>query len=680
MLKKIIRRFKKNPLDEILKKAKEQKSKTFLLPWNRALGDISLGLYYVVNKIKKEIPDSKITFLIREDLKAGFELLGGINYITVSFWRRYVPIDIYHAMKLLNIKESSYDVILKEVDPNYWIKDQIGKITPKLKWNNDFDQLIDKFNLPNDKILIAVAPQIETKHSFWRSWDKKNFQSLFSQYKDQKDVLFVLFGEKNIDIYIGDNIIDLRGKTTLLEALSIIKNACNYFICLDSGLLSLLFFLDVNFPIKIISLWADLGVGILKHKVTSPNQKLVDVRLIYENGLENLKPKEVKKHLYPFDIENFLEKPSQKKLFLKFLKFSIQEKKIFIKEIFSLDIKGIEDQRKAFFLKKQNLENYYPLEQSSFATKEDFEEGKRIIKSKKAACIIMAAGSGSRLNSTLPKGLFKVDNKTLFEHFFIKILNKQKKYNTKLYISIMTSQDNHDLIREFFEKNNFFNLEIDQVDFFMQDDMPFLTKEGNWLLDNFKIAKGPNGNGELFKNFYSSNLFEKYHDKNIEHLSIVPIDNILLDPFDEKLLGFHKNSQNEVTIKCIKREEFQEKKGAYALDTKGNIKIIEYINLDLNKNYKFSNTGIYLVDLNFIKKVKDIVLPIYFVYKKINSSSNVYAYKAESFIFDNVNFAKKNSTLLDFKENFYAPLKDINSLKNIEKILKLEKESRFMVK
>ncbi len=116
MLKKIIRRFKKNPLDEILKKAKEQKSKTFLLPWNRALGDISLGLYYVVNKIKKEIPDSKITFLIREDLKAGFELLGGINYITVSFWRRYVPIDIYHAMKLLNIKESSYDVILKEVD------------------------------------------------------------------------------------------------------------------------------------------------------------------------------------------------------------------------------------------------------------------------------------------------------------------------------------------------------------------------------------------------------------------------------------------------------------------------------------------------------------------------------------------------------------------------------------
>jgi len=44
MFKKIFKIFKKNPLDKIIKDAKKNNKKRFLLAWNRALGDIPLGL------------------------------------------------------------------------------------------------------------------------------------------------------------------------------------------------------------------------------------------------------------------------------------------------------------------------------------------------------------------------------------------------------------------------------------------------------------------------------------------------------------------------------------------------------------------------------------------------------------------------------------------------------------
>ncbi|MFA6501197.1 MAG: hypothetical protein WCT85_00250 [Parachlamydiales bacterium] len=72
MLKKIIRKIRSNPLDKILSKAKKNNNKSFLLAWNRALGDVSLGLYAIVHRIKEYIPDAQITFIIREDLKDAF--------------------------------------------------------------------------------------------------------------------------------------------------------------------------------------------------------------------------------------------------------------------------------------------------------------------------------------------------------------------------------------------------------------------------------------------------------------------------------------------------------------------------------------------------------------------------------------------------------------------------------
>ena len=689
MLRKIVRKIKKNPLEVILKKAKKNKFKKFLLAWNRALGDVPLGLFAVVYRIKKYVPDAKITFLIREDLKDAFLLLKGVDFIRVPFWRRYMPFDIYHSLKLLNQDYKKYDVIIDKVDPNYWVKWQIGTLQPKLKWDKSFDSLASNFNVPKNKIVVALQPTIETKHSPWRSYPKKSFEKLFS--KASKDIVFVLLGVDKKNKFDSKNIIDLRGKTSLIEALSIIKNCAQYFISLDSGLLSLFYYLDVDFPIKLISLWGSKDVGIIKQKVASPNKKMIYTPLIFENGLENLKPNILEKHIYPKDIEKILLENGQKKLFNDFEKFSIEKKRKFIKEIFSLNPKALIRQ-KAFYQSQKKIilkntnenksKNLSPLKKSKRAAKKDFVTGKKILESTNVGCIILAGGQGSRLGFDGPKALYKINKKTLIEHIIEKVCQKQNILKkTTLYISIMTSDQNHSDLISFFEKNSFFGLKKDQIDFFKQTSAPFLDEKGSWIVSDGKIKTCPDGNGAIFKSFFEANLFHKYKDKNIKYISVISVDNPIADPFDEKLFGFHKNSKNEITIKCITREKKDEKKGAIATFN-NKIKIIEYIDLDedQNKKYLFSNSGIYLIDLDFFKKIQNIDLKYQFVKKKIYNDKDIYGIKSESFIFDSFYLASKVKTLLDDKNNFYFPIKDKTNLQDIEKLLLLEKTSLNMVK
>lgn len=671
-LKKIKRKLEKNPLDALLEKAKKENKEKFLLAWNRGLGDISLGLYAVVYRIKEYIPDAKITFIARDDLIEGFELLEGIDFISVPFWRRYMPFDIYHTLNLLKIDPNNYEVIVDNVDFSYWVKWQLSSLIPKMKWDTKYDGFCKKFELPQNKIFVGVHCIIETIHSPWRSYPKKNFQELFS--KASKDIVFILFGNHSVEKFDGENIIDLRGKTKLLEVLSILKNKCSYFIALDSGILSIFYYLDVDFPIKLIALWGAKGFGVMKQNVLSPNKKMNYVS-IFSEKLCNLKADRILEEIYPNDIEKILKENNQLNLLEKFKKLSVDKKINFIHDIFSIDLKVLEKQ-KSFFSKINKETNFEPLKNSFEASLSDYKKGQKALISKEIATIIMAAGQGTRLGFNGPKGLFKINSKSLFEHHIDKILQKQKKYNVKLFVSVMTSHLNYNEILSFFNKNSYFGLEKSQVDFFVQKKAPFIDEKGNWIYDENNILQAPDGNGSIFVSFNESCILAKYLKNKIKIISVIPVDNPLCDPFDEFLIGFHKNQKTEVTIKCIKRDDPNEKKGAIALKN-NKIKIIEYIDLEKNKNYSFSNSGIYTMNIDFFKKMKDIELNYNFVLKKISNEKEIFAYKSENFIFESFDYSSKVKTLFDKKENFYAPLKDISNIKEIEKLLSLGNQNKI---
>ena len=52
----------------------------------------------------------------------------------------------------------------------------------------------------------------------------------------------------------------------------------------DSGVLSLAYFINADFPLQITSLWSDPKQGVLKQNVASPNARLVHRALIANEG------------------------------------------------------------------------------------------------------------------------------------------------------------------------------------------------------------------------------------------------------------------------------------------------------------------------------------------------------------------------------------------------------------
>lgn len=298
MFRKLKRKIFPNPFDLLLKKARKKGQKKFLLAWNRGLGDIPLGLYALKTRILEYIPEAEITFIIRENLKEGFSLFEGVKTIIAPDWKRNKEFNLKQTLEKLNINENSFDVIVEKPDPAYWTKWQIGKLIPKLKWQSEYDELYKRFNLDPNCKYIGVQVDTETGYALWRSWPKIRWQELFAQIRMKKDHKVILFGLKNDDNFpLSEDLIDLRGKTSLLEMLSIIKNRCSHMVLPDGGILSILYYLDTDFALKVVSLWNDRQ-GVLKQNVASSNKLLKHIPLFTEKDLSAIQADQVYMHLF----------------------------------------------------------------------------------------------------------------------------------------------------------------------------------------------------------------------------------------------------------------------------------------------------------------------------------------------------------------------------------------------
>jgi len=276
------RLFLPNGLDWICRRAKRRQAKRVLLAWNRGLGDIALGLYAIVYRIREWIPDAEITFLIRANLQEGFTLLKNVQVILAPSWVRGQPYDVDQTLIRLGRLPEEFDLIIEWPNPTEWVSWQYGQLVPRLTWNSAHEELYKKFDLPPQFTYIGVQAVAETQYGLWRNWPHNRWCELFEKLRSIDSMRIILFGLGAEPKFQDDRIIDLRGKTTLFELLSLIKNRCRYLIAPDSGILSTVYYLDTAFSLQIISLWADPKHGILKQNVASPNPLLIHRPLIGE--------------------------------------------------------------------------------------------------------------------------------------------------------------------------------------------------------------------------------------------------------------------------------------------------------------------------------------------------------------------------------------------------------------
>ncbi len=656
-LKRLWQRYGINPLDQRIRKAAAANKKRFLICWNRGLGDIPLGLYALVFRIRKWIPDAEITFLTRPNLAEGFALLEGVRVKVDPTWVRGQP----YSTKSVTL--SDFDEVILHPDPTGWLQWQLGQLTPKLLWKKEWES----HSLDPEKIYIGVHVETETQYAYEKNWPTASWRTLFAALPQEWGIL--LFGSAAKTPFEGDHIVDLRGKTSLIEMLSLIKNHCRHLIVPDSGVLSLIYYIDASFPLHVISLWADPEQGVLRQGVSSPNPQLLHTPLIAPAGdLSQLRVEEVL-HALSTPLKTFAHQIGQSHL-LKGLNIAQQE--TFFQELCTY-APCLEEQSK----RPPSLPSIQPYSApASAGDPENKRIGEELLRAGKVGCLILAGGQGTRLGRLSPKGMAPVtavQQKSLFQLLCERAKAAAKRSGAPLPLCIMTSDKNHQETLAFFEENH--NFGLSDLSFFKQEERPLVDEEGRWLLQEpGRLALGPDGNGHALHQFVAQGIADKWQKQGVEYVNLIFVDNALADPFDCEIVGFTHQHKLDAALKAVERLSAQEAMGVVVF-AEEKMRVIEYSELPLNlEGFSLSSTGMFCLHLPFIQAL-NTPFPLHLAWKmadvwqedppcRVKKKTGKY----ERFIFDLLSYTSKSGALLYPREQIYAPLKNAAGEKSFETV------------
>lgn len=330
--------------------------------------------------------------------------------------------------------------------------------------------------------------------------------------------------------------------------------------------------------------------------------------------------------------------------------------------------------------------------------KSEYEKlGTKVIKENKLAVISLAGGQGTRLGHSGPKGTYELELEkifgkkvSIFEVLAQNFIKAKSAYNVDIDWYIMTSNENNKATIDFFEKNDYFNLNKNSVKFFIQNDTPVIDENGKLLIGaNYLIKTASNGNGGIYEVLKNQNILTDMKSKGIEWIFISGVDNILVNPIDPLFVGLTIKDNNMIAAKTVKKLNANEKTGVYCKKN-GKIGVIEYNEItDELRNakdkagellYGQSNIVSHLYNIKALEILKDVDLPYHRAYKKgsyINKNleevfpNEPNIFKFEKFIFDA--FEKfDNITILSVdKSQEFAPIKNAEGNDSPETAVKL---------
>jgi UDP-N-acetylglucosamine/UDP-N-acetylgalactosamine diphosphorylase len=308
--------------------------------------------------------------------------------------------------------------------------------------------------------------------------------------------------------------------------------------------------------------------------------------------------------------------------------------------------------------------------------------GENAIEAGTVAVVTVAGGLGTRLGTNRPKGTLPISpimGKSIFQLHAEKILAMMKKYDTVIPWYIMTSLNNDEMTRSFFEENRYFGLSTDNVSFFTQGELPVTDLQGKLLMDSkSSIVTSPNGHGGTLLALKERGILPNMNEHGIKHIFYHQVDNILIKIADPVYLGYHICAGAKMSPKVVQKTDPGEKVGIVGIKD-GHLDTVEYSELSVEEKHalnpdgtlKFGmgNPAIYLLDVDFVEKINEshFTLPYHKVVKavpgidengcKIKPPKNN-AVKFEMFIFDALKHAGKSIIMEVVREDEFSPVKN----------------------
>eukprot|EP00164_Ancoracysta_twista_P003895 GFYU01005221.1.p1 GENE.GFYU01005221.1~~GFYU01005221.1.p1 ORF type:complete len:483 (+),score=203.19 GFYU01005221.1:42-1490(+) len=310
--------------------------------------------------------------------------------------------------------------------------------------------------------------------------------------------------------------------------------------------------------------------------------------------------------------------------------------------------------------------------------------GLRLIGEKKVGVILLAGGQGTRLGSSNPKGMYDIglpSHKSLFQIQAERLMRLNDMSGAAIPWYIMTSVATYAPTKAFFEENDYFGHNPEDVFFFNQGFLPCLTPEGEIMLQNrHRIARAPDGNGGLYPALAKSGALDDMKKRGLQYLHVYCVDNALVKVCDPVHIGFTADNGHDATAKVMAKAYADEPVGVF-VKKDGKAEVVEYSELDpktaastdpKTKEFTF-NTGnicIHCFHIDFLIKICEgeyKSMKYHIANKKIpfaNKRGDTAkpgannGIKLELFIFDVFKFAKSVGLLEIVREDEFAPVKN----------------------
>lgn len=378
------------------------------------------------------------------------------------------------------------------------------------------------------------------------------------------------------------------------------------------------------------------------------------------------------------------------------------------------DIENIDFEKlnRLFALSNQNfknsmktvmLEHIRVFDKSRFSDEENNEIlkiGEDIIANNQYAVVTMAGGQGTRLGHKGPKGSFilnvKPEPKSLFQIIAENLIKANNKYGIILNWYIMTSTENNDETVKYFEDNNYFGYNSENVKFFKQGNLPLLSEDGKLVINSeYRIKYAASGNGTIYQAMLNDGVIDDMKRKGIKWVFIGSVDNALLNMVDPMLLGLTKKRGTEIASKTIVKNSPYEKVGVFCKKN-GKPGVIEYSEIpetlieEVDENgelmYGESHIMCNLYILDAIEKIANVELPYHSAHKKVDfmqEDGNMFyakeanGYKYEAFIFDGFELFDDITLYRGKREEDFAPVKNAEGVDSPETATKLYNDFWF---